>query len=79
MSSQSANDASKIENNNPGKESEDTTGSNKIFFRKNNKGTNHTTSSRQRKFKGETLDMNGQLFQTTEESRDAVSKNHRSS
>ena len=54
------------------KSSDDDSTTNKRFFKKNGKLMFKSPSLDKKNFTGETTDMNGQLFQTLEESRDAT-------
>ena len=63
-----SNNESKITN----KDAEDSMGKSKQFFKRNNKRATKMSLLDKKNFVGGTLDMNWQLFQTIEESKDAT-------
>ena len=75
MTTQTSSNESNVNN---GKEEKDTTGSlslNKQHPKRNNKRFNKNNTLDSKNFIGETKDMNGQIFQTVEESKDATQYN----
>ena len=72
MTNQSTNDDSNKESKNGKSESGSIAGSIKRLFRKNNKLTSILILLDFKNFNSETLNMNSQLFQTIEESKDVT-------